>query len=76
MISWCFVILGTDTIAQLSVWAKYESELFSFRIYDAHSIQVPRSIRHFVDIEAGVDSGDDSDSGSEEWDAGLYYFLV
>ena len=64
------MILGTDSITQLSVWARYESELFSFRIYDAHSIQVSRSIRRFVNIEAGVDGGDDSDSGSEEWDAG------
>jgi len=25
--------------------------------HDAHSIQIPRSIHHFIDIEAGVDNG-------------------
>jgi hypothetical protein len=42
--------------------------------HDAHSIQIPRSVRRFIDIEAGVDDGSDLDSESGEWDHSLLLF--
>ncbi|KAF8235623.1 hypothetical protein L208DRAFT_1256229 [Tricholoma matsutake] len=36
--------------------------------HGAHSIQIPRSICRFIDIEAGVDDGNNSESESGEWD--------
>jgi hypothetical protein len=41
---------------------------------DAHTIQIPRSIRRFIDIETGVDDGNDSESESREWDRGSLLF--
>jgi hypothetical protein len=42
--------------------------------HDAHSIQIPRSVHHFIDIEAGVDDGTGLDSEREEWDHGSLLF--
>jgi hypothetical protein len=41
---------------------------------DAHTIQIPRSVCHFIDIETGVDDGNDSESESREWDHGSLLF--
>ena len=43
---------------------------YSLVEHDAHSIQIPRSVCHFIDIEAGVDNGNDSEGESEDWDSG------
>ena len=48
---------------------------FGQRICDAHSNQIPRSIHHFVDIEAGVDGGNNLESGSKELDASMFYSM-
>jgi len=41
---------------------------------DTHSIQIPRSVCCFIDIEAGVDNGTGLDSESNEWDCGSLLF--
>jgi hypothetical protein len=41
---------------------------------DTHTIQIPRSVRCFIDIETGVDDGNDLESESGEWDHGSSLF--